>query len=247
MENYSLNQQNFNYFYPYSYYYNYQNPLYNTFNYQNYGIPTDYLSTNADYSYLNNSTGIESSNYSTSVSTSSPISVSTSVISSSINESLQNSPKLSISSSKSNENSPINSPETKSEEDCKVKRETKSKRRSRTQFSKQQVDTLEAIFQKSHYPEVHVVDRLSDKLGLSIERISVWFQNRRAKFKKTKKPSSSETSSLSYDRNLVESIFDKNNLETSNNTNQVSSQSSYQNSNLTNVDRSWNSNIDWAY
>jgi len=63
----------------------------------------------------------------------------------------------------------------------------RSKRRSRTQYTKQQIDSLESIFLKSHYPEVHVVDKLSDKLGLSIERISVWFQNRRAKFKKTKK------------------------------------------------------------
>lgn len=58
---------------------------------------------------------------------------------------------------------------------------------------------MEAIFQKSHYPEVHVVDKLSDKLGLSIERISVWFQNRRAKYKKTKRPSGStyvDTSAL---------------------------------------------------
>lgn len=64
----------------------------------------------------------------------------------------------------------------------------RAKRRSRTQYTKQQIDCLEAIFLKSHYPEVHVVDKLSDKLNLSIERISVWFQNRRAKFKKTKKP-----------------------------------------------------------
>ena len=99
---------------------------------------------------------------------------------------------------------------------------SRSKRRSRTQFSKQQVnffnfnfkfkykiikiifnlkkvDCLEAIFQKSHYPEVHVVDRISEKLGLSIERISVWFQNRRAKFKKTKKPTSSTDSSFKQD------------------------------------------------
>ena len=64
----------------------------------------------------------------------------------------------------------------------------RAKRRSRTQYTKQQIDCLEAIFLKSHYPEVHVVDKLSDKLNLSIERISVWFQNRRAKYKKTKKP-----------------------------------------------------------
>ena len=76
---------------------------------------------------------------------------------------------------------------------------------------------MEAIFNKSHYPEVHVVDKLSDKLGLSIERISVWFQNRRAKFKKIKKPSSQqqinqpnslqstdfELSSLAYSTNYM--------------------------------------------
>ena len=63
------------------------------------------------------------------------------------------------------------------------------KRRTRTQFNKFQIDSLEAIFQKNHYPDVQTVDHLAEKLGLAIERISVWFQNRRAKFKKTKKPS----------------------------------------------------------
>ena len=65
------------------------------------------------------------------------------------------------------------------------------------------IDCLEAIFLKSHYPEVHVVDRLSDKLGLSIERISVWFQNRRAKFKKTKKPAPSHSADLKRDIDAI--------------------------------------------
>lgn len=71
--------------------------------------------------------------------------------------------------------------------DCNNGKLGRSKRRSRTQYTKQQIDCLEAIFLKSHYPGVNVVDKLSDKLNLSIERISVWFQNRRAKFKKSKK------------------------------------------------------------
>jgi hypothetical protein len=82
-----------------------------------------------------------------------------------------------------------------------VSKQSKSKRRTRTQFSKQQIDCLEAVFNKSHYPEVQMVDRLSEKLGLSIERISVWFQNRRAKFKKSKKSndhSLSPSSSVSF-------------------------------------------------
>jgi hypothetical protein len=61
------------------------------------------------------------------------------------------------------------------------------KRRSRTTYTKNQLDTLEATFQRTHYPEIRVVDDLSTMLNLSIERISIWFQNRRARFKKARK------------------------------------------------------------
>jgi len=66
------------------------------------------------------------------------------------------------------------------------------RRRNRVQFSQQQIETMEAIFDKSHYPEVHLIDKLSDRLGISIERLSIWFQNRRAKYKKSKRPANSE-------------------------------------------------------
>jgi hypothetical protein len=49
------------------------------------------------------------------------------------------------------------------------------------------LDTLEATFERTHYPEIRAVDDLSSELSLSIERISVWFQNRRARFKKCRK------------------------------------------------------------
>lgn len=61
------------------------------------------------------------------------------------------------------------------------------KRRSRTTFSKQQLDTLEQTFLKAQYPEIKIVDDLSNLLNLSTERISIWFQNRRARFKKARK------------------------------------------------------------
>jgi hypothetical protein len=63
----------------------------------------------------------------------------------------------------------------------------RSKRRVRTKFNKYQLDILEATFQKTHYPDVSIVDRLADVLTLGTERISVWFQNRRARFKRSKK------------------------------------------------------------
>jgi hypothetical protein len=79
---------------------------------------------------------------------------------------------------------------------------SRMKRRTRTQFSKYQIDSLEAIFHKNHYPDVQTVDNMSEKLGLAIERISVWFQNRRAKFKKTKKPSNFSAERL-YNVSLI--------------------------------------------
>ncbi|CAF0913630.1 unnamed protein product [Brachionus calyciflorus] len=71
------------------------------------------------------------------------------------------------------------------------------KRRSRTTYTKSQLDALEATFQKTHYPEIRVVDDLSSMLNLSTERISIWFQNRRARFKKARK--------LETKENLMES------------------------------------------
>lgn len=49
------------------------------------------------------------------------------------------------------------------------------------------LDTLEATFQRANYPDIRTVDDLSDMLNLSTERISIWFQNRRARHKKAKK------------------------------------------------------------
>lgn len=93
--------------------------------------------------------------------------------------------------SESNTNTSIasNDDQEKSKENLKPKEKNGRlvRRRNRVQFTQMQIDAMEAVFDKSHYPEVHVIDRLSDKLGISIERLSIWFQNRRAKFKKSKR------------------------------------------------------------
>lgn len=49
------------------------------------------------------------------------------------------------------------------------------------------MDVLEAAFNKTHYPDVNIIDRLAEMLNLTTERISVWFQNRRARYKRMKK------------------------------------------------------------
>lgn len=55
------------------------------------------------------------------------------------------------------------------------------------------LNVLEQTFQKSQYPEIKTVDDLCDLLHLSTERISIWFQNRRARFKKQRKQQAEST------------------------------------------------------
>ena len=80
------------------------------------------------------------------------------------------------------------------------------KRRSRTTYSKAQLDVLEKSFQKSHYPEIKAVDDLCDLLKLSTERISIWFQNRRARFKKARKIQAQKNGYASVPQTKTEKI-----------------------------------------
>nr|XP_002740551.2 PREDICTED: paired mesoderm homeobox protein 2-like [Saccoglossus kowalevskii] len=66
-------------------------------------------------------------------------------------------------------------------------KKTRKSRRSRTTYSRQQLDALERIFSQEQYPDLVVREDIADKLKLDEERVQIWFQNRRAKFKKTHK------------------------------------------------------------
>ncbi|KAK2096813.1 hypothetical protein P7K49_025847 [Saguinus oedipus] len=67
------------------------------------------------------------------------------------------------------------------------------RKKTRTLYRSDQLEELERIFQEDHYPDSDKRREIAQKVGVTPQRIMVWFQNRRAKWRKTEKLNGKES------------------------------------------------------